>query len=196
MNECVGNFIGRNTTIAQPEGRDFALSGLECRRQKLADFQEETGELFNLEATPAESTSYRLAKHDKERYPNIITAGTAEPYYTNSTQLPVMQTEDIFDALDLQEKLQAAYTGGTVFHAFLGEAIEDWRVCRDLVKTIAHNYRVPYFTVSPTFSVCPVHGYLKGEHFFCPVCKTEEEQRLAGKIAALEKEREAALVAG
>jgi ribonucleoside-triphosphate reductase len=193
MNECAGNFLGRNATIARPEGRDFALSVLEFMRQKLADFQEETGELFNLEATPAESTSYRLAKHDKQRYPNIISAGTAEPYYTNSTQLPVMQTEDIFDALDLQEKLQAAYTGGTVFHAFLGEAIEDWRVCRDLVKTIAHNYRIPYFTISPTFSVCPVHGYLRGEHFFCPLCKAEEEQRLAEKIAALEKEREAAL---
>jgi ribonucleoside-triphosphate reductase len=196
MNECVGNFLGRNATIAHPEGREFALSVLGFMRQKLADFQEETGELFNLEATPAESTSYRLAKHDKQRYHNIITAGTSEPYYTNSTQLPVMQTEDIFDALDLQESLQTAYTGGTVFHAFLGEAIEDWRVCGDLVKTIAHNYRIPYFTISPTFSVCPVHGYLKGEHFFCPVCKEEEEQRLAGKIAALEKEREAALAAG
>jgi ribonucleoside-triphosphate reductase len=196
MNECVANFLGRNMTIACPEGREFALSVLGFMRQKLADFQEETGELFNLEATPAESTSYRLAKHDKQRYPNIITAGTAEPYYTNSTQLPVMQTEDIFDALDLQENLQTAYTGGTVFHAFLGESIEDWRVCRDLVKTIAHNYRIPYFTISPTFSVCPVHGYLKGEHFFCPVCKAEEEQRLSGKIAALEKEREAVLAAG
>ncbi|MDR0403452.1 MAG: ribonucleoside triphosphate reductase [Treponema sp.] len=196
MNECAANFLGRGMTIARDEGRNFALSVLDFMRQKLADFQEETGELFNLEATPAESTSYRLAKHDKQRYPNIISAGTTEPYYTNSTQLPVMQTEDIFDALDLQEKLQTAYTGGTVFHAFLGEAIEDWRVCRDLVKTIAHNYRVPYFTISPTFSVCPVHGYLRGEHFFCPLCKAEEEQRLAGKIAALEKEREAALAAG
>jgi ribonucleoside-triphosphate reductase len=196
MNECVVNFLGRSMTIACPEGRDFALSVLGFMRQKLADFQEETGELFNLEATPAESTSYRLAKHDRQRYPNIITAGTAEPYYTNSTQLPVMQTEDIFDALDLQESLQTAYTGGTVFHAFLGEAIEDWRVCRDLVKTIAHNYRIPYFTISPTFSVCPVHGYLKGEHFFCPLCTAEEEQRIEGKIAALEKEREEVLAAG
>jgi ribonucleoside-triphosphate reductase len=192
MNECIQNFLGRHNTVADAEGRDFALTVLDFMRRKLADFQEETGELFNLEATPAESTSYRLAKHDKQRYPGIITSGTSEPYYTNSTQLPVMYTEDIFDALDLQETLQAAYTGGTVFHAFVGEAIEDWRVCRDLVKAIAHNYRIPYFTISPTFSVCPVHGYLKGEHFFCPLCKTEEEQRLAGKIAALEKEREAA----
>jgi ribonucleoside-triphosphate reductase len=195
MNECILNFLGRNTTIADSEGREFALSVLDFMRDKLADFQEETGELFNLEATPAESTSYRLARHDKQRYPGIITSGTTEPYYTNSTQLPVMQTEDIFDALDLQEELQSAYTGGTVFHAFIGEAIEDWNVCRDLVKTIAHNYRIPYFTISPTFSVCPVHGYLKGEHFFCPQCKQDEEERLRDKIAALEKEREEVLAA-
>ncbi|MDR2841626.1 MAG: ribonucleoside triphosphate reductase, partial [Spirochaetaceae bacterium] len=120
MNECLLNFIGETTSIDTKEGQAFALMILEFMREKLADFQEETGELFNLEATPAESTSYRLAKHDKEQYPDIITAGTDEPYYTNSTQLPVMQTEDIFDALDLQENLQRAYTGGTVFHAFLG----------------------------------------------------------------------------
>jgi ribonucleoside-triphosphate reductase len=193
MNECILNFLGRDITIASEEGQEFALSVLGFMRNKLADFQEETGELFNLEATPAESTSDRLAKHDKQRYPDIICSGTNEPYYTNSTQLPVMQTEDIFDALDLQEKLQTAYTGGTVFHAFIGEAIEDWRVCRDLVKTIAFNYRIPYFTISPTFSVCPVHGYLKGEYFFCPLCKEEEKDRLTKRIAALEKEREAAL---
>jgi len=193
MNECILNFLGRNITIADKEGKDFALSVLHFMRKKLADFQEETGELFNLEATPAESTSYRLAKHDKQRYPDIITSGTTEPYYTNSTQLPVMQTEDIFDALDLQQELQSAYTGGTVFHAFMGEAIEDWRVCRDLVKAIACSYRIPYFTISPTFSVCPVHGYLKGEHFFCPACREEEKERLSRRVAALEKEREEAL---
>ena len=195
MNECILNFLGRGVTIASAEGRDFALFVLDFMRKKLADFQEETGELFNLEATPAESTSYRLAKHDKQRYPAIITAGTAEPYYTNSTQLPVMETEDIFDALDLQESLQAAYTGGTVFHAFAGEAIDDWRTSRNLVRTIAGNYRIPYFTISPTFSVCPVHGYLKGEHFFCSACKDEEEARLKRKIEALEKEREEVLAA-
>jgi ribonucleoside-triphosphate reductase len=195
MNECILNFLGRGITIAGAEGRDFALFVLDFMRKKLADFQEETGELFNLEATPAESTSYRLAKHDKQRYPAIITAGTAEPYYTNSTQLPVMETEDIFDALDLQESLQAAYTGGTVFHAFVGEAIDDWRTSRNLVRTIAGNYRIPYFTISPTFSVCPVHGYLKGEHFFCSACKDEEESRLKRKIEALEKEREEVLAA-
>jgi ribonucleoside-triphosphate reductase len=193
MNECVLNFIGRSCTIADTEGKEFALEVLGFMRNKLADFQEESGELFNLEATPAESTSYRLAKHDKQRYQGIITSGAGEPYYTTSTQLPVMQTEDIFDALDMQEELQCAYTGGTVFHTFIGEAIEDWRACRDLVKAIAFNYRIPYFTVSPTFSVCPVHGYLKGEHFHCPKCKAEEEERLLDKIAALEKERDEVL---
>ncbi|MDR2741670.1 MAG: ribonucleoside triphosphate reductase [Treponema sp.] len=195
MNECLLNFLGEDATIATERGRAFALSTLRFMRDKLADFQEETGELFNLEATPAESTSYRLAKHDKKRYPRIITAGGngGEPYYTNSTQLPVMETEDIFDALDLQEELQAAYTGGTVFHVFLGEAIEDWRACRDLVKAIAHTYRIPYFTISPTFSVCPVHGYLRGEHFNCPRCKDETEEKLKQKIAELEQERKAVL---
>jgi ribonucleoside-triphosphate reductase len=193
MNECLINFLGRDLNIATEQGRGFALSVLDFMRKKLADFQEETGELFNLEATPAESTSYRLAKHDKKKYPKIISAGRSdsEPYYTNSTQLPVMETDDIFEALDLQEKLQTAYTGGTVFHTFLGEAIEDWRSCRDLVKTIASQYRIPYFTISPTFSVCPVHGYLKGEHFFCPKCKEEKTIEIRKKIAALEKERDA-----
>jgi len=193
MNECLQNFFGIHCTIATEQGQAFALKTLHFMRNRLADYQEETGELFNLEATPAESTSYRLAKHDKKRYPNIITAGTDEPYYTNSTQLPVMLTDDIFDALDLQESLQAAYTGGTVFHAFLGEALEDWQTCRNLVKTIAHNYRIPYFTISPTFSVCPVHGYLAGEHFTCPICKEEREATIKARISALEAEREAFL---
>ena len=193
MNECLLNFLGSKVTIATATGRAFALEVLTFMREKLADFQEETGELFNLEATPAESTSYRLAKHDKRQYPRIITAGAGEPYYTNSTQLPVTQTEDIFDALDLQETLQAAYTGGTVFHAFLGEAIEDWSACRNLVKAMAHNYRIPYFTISPTFSVCPVHGYLKGEHFHCPLCKEEQEEQLKKQILELEHERALAL---
>jgi ribonucleoside-triphosphate reductase len=193
MNECLQNFFGRDCTIATEKGQAFALKTLHFMRDRLADYQEATGELFNLEATPAESTSYRLAKHDKKRYPDIITAGTDEPYYTNSTQLPVMLTDDIFDALDLQENLQRAYTGGTVFHAFLGEAIEDWRTCRNLVKTIAYKYRIPYFTISPTFSVCPVHGYLSGEHFTCPICKSEQEAAIQARINALEAEREALL---
>ncbi|GHV71180.1 anaerobic ribonucleoside triphosphate reductase [Spirochaetia bacterium] len=195
MNECIQNFLDPALTIADDEGRKFALEILKFMRGKLADFQEETGELFNLEATPAESTSYRLAKHDKKRYPDIIVSGGKEPYYTNSTQLPVMLTEDIFDALDLQEELQTAYTGGTVFHAFLGESIEDWRTCRDLVKSITHNYRIPYLTISPTFSVCPVHGYLRGEHFNCPICKDEEEEKIRRRIVDLEEEKAAVLAA-
>jgi ribonucleoside-triphosphate reductase len=189
MNEALQNFLGKDITIATAEGKAFALEVLNFMREKLADFQEETGELFNLEATPAESTSYRLAKHDKSRYPDIITAGSTEPYYTNSTQLPVMETEDVFDALDQQEALQTAYTGGTVFHAFLGESIEDWRTCRDLVRAIATHYRIPYFTISPTFSVCPIHGYLRGEHFHCPQCREEQETELREEIALLEQER-------
>ena len=189
MNECLLNLLGKDVSIATGEGRKFALEVLAFMRKKLADFQEETGELFNLEATPAESTSYRLARHDRKKYPRIISAGSGDPYYTNSTQLPVMETDDIFEALDLQEELQTAYTGGTVFHTFLGEAIEDWKVCRDLVKTIASQYRIPYFTISPTFSVCPVHGYLSGEHFSCPKCKEQKEKEITKRIRELEAER-------
>jgi ribonucleoside-triphosphate reductase len=187
MNECLLNFIGEDITM--PEGRKLALEILDFMRKRMADLQEDTGDLFNLEATPAESTSYRLAKHDKERYPDIVTGGQDEPFYTNSTQLPVDYTEDIFEALDLQDELQTRYTGGTVFHVFLHEAVEDWHACRNLVKNIAGNYRLPYFTISPTFSVCPVHGYLPGEHFNCPKCKEEREQEIENKIEKLEKER-------
>ncbi|MCK4797857.1 MAG: ribonucleoside triphosphate reductase [Spirochaetes bacterium] len=186
MNECLINFMGKN--MADPEGIKFALEVLDYTRKKLADFQEETGDLFNLEATPAESTSYRLAKHDKEKYPGIKASGTDEPYYTNSTQLPVNYTDDIFEALDLQEELQMKYTGGTVFHTLLGEAINDWQACRNLVKTIANNYHIPYFTITPTFSVCPVHGYLLGEQFNCPVCAEEEKKRILVSINKLEEE--------
>ncbi|AEJ61728.1 anaerobic ribonucleoside-triphosphate reductase [Spirochaeta thermophila DSM 6578] len=187
MNECLRNFMGKDITT--PEGRAFALEVLQHMRRRLQDYQEDTGDLFNLEATPAESTSYRLARHDKEHYPDIITAGEEEPYYTNSTQLPVDYTADIFDALDLQEELQIQYTGGTVFHAFVGEAIDDWRVVRDLVKAIAGTYRIPYFTITPTFSVCPVHGYLKGEVRYCPHCEREERERILARIQELEQEK-------
>ncbi len=186
MNECCLNFLGKG--IADPEGKAFAEEVLDHLRKRMADFQEDTGELFNLEATPAESTSYRLAKHDKGRYPEIVTAGADEPYYTNSTQLPAEYTEDLFDALDHQESLQGRYTGGTVFHMFLGEAVEDWRAVRDLVRAVAGRYRIPYYTVSPTFSVCPVHGYISGEHFRCPKCKAEKEARIRDEIAVLERE--------
>jgi ribonucleoside-triphosphate reductase (formate) len=159
-------------------------------RKRLSDYQEATGDLFNLEATPAESTSFRLALHDKKHFPDIITSGDETPYYTNSSQLPVGFTDDIFDALDMQEELQIKYTGGTVFHAFVGEAVEDWQACRSLVKAIASNYRIPYFTISPTFSICPVHGYLSGEHFHCPICRDEEKKKILTQIENLEKEKE------
>lgn len=194
MNECLLNFMGKD--ITDKDAHSFAAEILNHMRQRLSDYQEKTGDLFNLEATPAESTSYRLARHDKKHFPNIIASGTADnPYYTNSTQLPVDYSQDIFEALDLQDDLQTLYTGGTVFHGFLGESIHDWKACRELVKTIAQNYRLPYFTISPTFSICKVHGYLSGEHFSCPTCKEEEEQRIKAKIKELETEK-AELVAG
>ncbi|MCX7024099.1 MAG: ribonucleoside triphosphate reductase [Spirochaetes bacterium] len=186
MHECAMNFLGHG--IDTVDGRDFALETLDHMRARLQEYQEKTGDLFNLEATPAESTSYRLAKHDKAKYPDICVSGDGDPYYTNSTQLPVAHTDDLFDALDHQEALQARYTGGTVFHIYLGEAIEDWRTVRDLVKAVAYKYKIPYYTISPTFSVCPVHGYLSGEHFECPKCRAEKEARLRDEITVLERE--------
>jgi ribonucleoside-triphosphate reductase len=188
MNECLLNFLDKDITAR--EGKDFALQILNHMRQRLIAYQEDTGDLYNLEATPAESTSYRLAKHDKKKFADILTSGETEPYYTNSSQLPVGYTADIFDALDHQDALQTRYTGGTVFHAFLGEAIEDWRICRNLVRKIAENYRLPYFTISPTFSICPRHGYLTGEYFSCPVCESELREDILRQIHRLEKERE------
>lgn len=187
MNESLINFMG--VDMLNDEGRAFAIRVLNHMRDRMADYQEQTGELFNLEATPAESTSYRLAKHDTERYSDIITSGDLEPYYTNSTQLPVDYTNDIFDALDLQDDLQKLYTGGTVFHGFLGEAIDEWPACRSLVKGIAENYRLPYFTISPTFSVCPIHGYLEGEHFACPKCAAEKRREIEAELARLYEEQ-------
>jgi len=189
MNECLLNFMGKDITDA--EGREFALEVLAFMRKRLADYQEETGDLYNLEATPAESTSYRLAKHDKDHYPDIIASGEKDPYYTNSSQLPVGHTEDIFEALDHQDELQVQYTGGTVFHGFLGEAVDDWKSCRSLVQAIASNYRLPYFTISPTFSICPVHGYLPGEQFTCPRCKEEKDREILAKMEELESEKRA-----
>jgi len=191
MNESCLNFLG--VDIVDPRGKAFAEKVLGHMRQKLADFQEDTGDLFNLEATPAESTSYRLARHDKKKYPDIVTSGEGDPFYTNSSQLPVSYTNDIFEALDHQEALQTKYTGGTVFHIFLGEAVKDWESCRDLVKSVASNYRIPYFSISPTFSVCPVHGYINGEHFECPTCRAEREEILIGRITELEAERKATM---
>lgn len=188
MNECCLNFLGENITT--PKGKSFAEKVLQHMREKMKDYQEETGDLFNLEATPAESTSYRLALHDKKQFPNIITSGTENPFYTNSSQLPVDYTADVFEALDLQESLQTKYTGGTMFHVYMGEAIEDWKSCADLVRTIATNYRIPFFTISPTYSICKIHGYLNGQQFECPKCKAEKEKALKEKLKNLEKERE------
>lgn len=193
MNEACLNFLGVN--IVDPKGKAFAEKILDYMRGKMQDFQEETGELFNLEATPAESTSYRLARHDRERFPDIITSGSTDPYYTNSTQLPVDYTSDVFEALDHQDALQIKYTGGTVFHTFLGEEISDWRTCANLVKTIFTNYRIPYLTISPTYSVCPVHGYLKGKQFECPICREEKTAALKKRLTDLLNERERALSA-
>jgi ribonucleoside-triphosphate reductase len=173
MNECCENFLGKD--LVREEGRKFTLEVLDFMRERLIEYQESTGNLYNLEATPAESTSYRLAKIDKERYPDIKTAGEEAPYYTNSTQLPVDYTSDLFGALDLQEEIQRKYTGGTVFHSFLGEGIEDLEACKKLVRKIAENYRIPYYTISPTFSVCSDHGYLRGEQDQCPSCGKETE---------------------
>jgi ribonucleoside-triphosphate reductase len=173
MNECLLNFMGEN--IASKRGRKFALEVLDFMRERLVKYQKETGNIYNLEATPAESTAYRLALKDKEKYPDIITAGTQKvPYYTNSTQLPVNYTDDIFEALKLQDEIQCKYTGGTVFHVFLGEKMQSGEGVKKLVKKIFENFKLPYITITPTFSICPVHGYIPGEHFFCPKCTIKQ----------------------
>ncbi len=172
LNEACLNFLG--SSIADKEGADFSAEVLEFMRNRISDYQQQTGHIYNLEATPAEGTSYRLAKIDKKKYPDIICAGDSNPYYTNSSQLPVGYTDDLFEALDLQEPLQRKYTGGTVFHCFLGERIEDPDQVAALIKRIAENYRIPYFTLTPTFSVCPVHGYISGEHAECPYHTDDE----------------------
>ncbi|AZT91116.1 ribonucleoside triphosphate reductase [Caldicellulosiruptor changbaiensis] len=173
MHESLLNFMG--VGIDTKEGREFAIKVLDFMRERIRKYQEETGILYNLEATPAEGTSYRLARKDKQMFPDIITSGKDEPFYTNSTQLPVDYTDDIFTALDHQEELQIRYTGGTVLHGFVGEKIDDIEVCKEIVKRIAYNYRIPYYTITPTFSVCPDHGYVAGEHFSCPTCGKECE---------------------
>ena len=173
MNECLLNFIDEN--IGSQQGRRFALEVLEFMREKLIKYQEETGSLYNLEATPGEGTSYRQAKIDKEKYPDIITAGTKEtPYYTNSSMLSVNYTDDIFEALELQDDLQCKYTGGTVLHLFLGERISDIATVKRLTKKIFEKFHLPYITFTPTFSICPVHGYLTGEHWTCPKCTIKQ----------------------
>ena len=179
MNEALVNFMGKD--IASPEGREFGLEIMDHMREKLQKYQRETGLLFNLEATPGEGTTYRFAKADKKEFPDIITAAdlggrkgkNIDPYYTNSSQLPVGQTSDIFEALDQQDAFQTKYTGGTVLHIFLGERMPSAESTRNLVRKVAENYELPYFSITPTFSICPKHGYISGEHEFCPLCDQE-----------------------
>ena len=183
MNEAGLNAAWLRKDLTHEETQAFAVRVLNHMRERLSDYQEQYGDLYNLEATPAESTSYRLAKHDKARFPDIITAHEgATPYYTNSSHLPVGYTEDVFAALDVQDKLQPLYTSGTVFHTFLGEKLPDWRAAAALVRKIAENYELPYYTLSPTYSICADHGYLAGEQTVCPHCggKTEVYSRITG----------------
>ena len=185
MNEAGLNACWLGCDMTDERTQKFTKEVLEHMRSRLSDYQEEyPGELFNLEATPAESTAYRLAKHDRKRWPDIRTAGSKgdTPYYTNSSHLPVEFSSDIFDALDIQDELQTLYTSGTVFHGFLGEKLPDWKAAASLVRKIAENYRLPYYTISPTYSVCSEHGYISGEHFTCPKCgkKAEVYSRITG----------------
>jgi anaerobic ribonucleoside-triphosphate reductase len=194
INETVLNLLGVNITA--PEGKDFAVKTLTFMRERLADFQEETGDIYNLEATPAEGTSYRLARLDKRHYPNIMAANErlvqtrhAEPFYTNSSQLPVDYEGDLFEALEHQESLQTLYTGGTVFHIFLGERLHSWKSAAELIRKVASSSRLPYFTLTPTFSICPTHGYTSGEHKQCPVCGAPSEvySRVVGYLRPVDQ---------
>jgi len=181
MNEAIMNFMGED--IGTKRGKAFALEVLNFMRDRLIEYQESTDNLYNLEATPAEGTSFRQAKSDREKYPDIITAGTKKiPYYTNSTHLPVNYTDDIFEALDHQDKLQCAYTGGTVLHLFAGEKATDIESVKKLIKTVFEKYHLPYITFTPTFSICPSHGYIAGEHFSCPKCTIEQPCEVYSRI--------------
>jgi len=173
MNEACINLIGKD--ISTEEGKAFTVRVLDMMRYRIASYQEESGNLYNLEATPAEGVSYRFAKHDRDTFPDIVTAGAGEPYYTNSIHLPVGYSDDVFEVLDHQNELQARFTGGTVVHCFIGEKIDDPNIVKLLIRKITENYSIPYFTITPTFSVCPVHGYIPGSHKFCPYDHTDEE---------------------
>ncbi len=184
MNEACLNAKWVKKDLTHKEAQEFTKKVLNFMRNKLSDYQEQYGDLYNLEATPAESTSYRLAKHDKKNFPDIITASSSDktPYYTNSSHLPVGYTDDLFTALDIQDDLQTLYTSGTVFHTFLGQKLPSWQACAQLVRKIAENYKLPYYTISPTYSVCQKHGYIEGEAYTCPICgeKTEVYSRITG----------------
>lgn len=187
INEMIRNFTSDEHNIADQWGQAFAEKFLDYIRARMVKIQEETGHMYNLEATPAESATYRFAREDKKRYKGIIQAGTEEnPYYTNSSQLPVGFTDDPFEALDLQSNLQTKYTGGTVLHLYMGQRISSAKVCRDIVRKVLTNYRLPYVTITPTFSICPKHGYISGEHKYCPIC--DEEKKAEKRVAASRKE--------
>ena len=188
MNEALQNFFGEQCDITSQSGRDFTVEIMEFMRDTLQEIQEETGHFYNLEATPAEGTSHRLARLDKQRYPEIITAGTDKPYYTNSTQMPVGATDDIFEVLENQDQLQSLYTGGTVLHLYLGQKIDDPEVCKNLIRKIFQQYQLPYLSITPTFSICDTHGYVAGEHFQCPQCKSDCEvwSRVTGYLRPVE----------
>ena len=174
VNEAIRNFTMDTENIATPEGQLLAKEILDFMRERIKDYQEETNNYYNLEATPAEGTTYRFAKEDKKRFPDIIQAGTADaPYYTNSSQVPVEYSDDIFEVLELQDELQRKYTGGTVLHCYMHEKVSSGEACRSLVRSILSNYRLPYITITPTFSICPKHGYLEGEWDYCPKCDRE-----------------------
>ncbi len=177
MNEAGLNAKWLGGDMTDPKTQKFTKDVLNHMRNRMVEYQEQYGDLYNLEATPAESTAYRLAKHDRDQWPDIKTAGNHgdTPYYTNSSHLPVDYTADIFEALDIQDELQTLYTSGTVFHAFLGEKLPDWKAAASLVRKIAENYKLPYYTLSPTYSVCKDHGYIAGEHFTCPTCHKPAE---------------------
>lgn len=182
LHEMVRNFSDDREGLHSEAGREMALALLDHVRARLVGFQENSGHLYNLEATPAEGTTYRFAREDRKRYPRILQAGTPEaPYYTNSSQLPVGFTDDPFEALELQDALQCKYTGGTVLHLYMAERISSAEACKTLVRTALGRFRLPYLTVTPTFSICPRHGYLAGEHEFCPKCDEELLQRSTPK---------------
>ena len=184
INEMIRNFTDDKYMIADPEGMELATKVLDHIREKMLQFQEETGHMYNLEATPAEGTTYRFAREDQKRYPDIIQAGTHEaPYYTNSSQLPSNFTDDPYEALDLQDKLQTKYTGGTVLHLYMNERISSSDACKTFVRRVLENYHLPYVTVTPVFSICPKHGYIAGEHKFCPICDEEKIAEKQKKLA-------------
>jgi ribonucleoside-triphosphate reductase len=186
LQECIRNYFKDELDIVSPKGKAFAINFLSHVRSKMTEFQERSGHLYNLEASPAEGATYRFARADKARFPDILQAGEPDaPYYTNSSQLPVGHTDDPFEALEHQDDLQRLYTGGTVLHLYLGERVSSGHACKALVRKALENFKLPYITITPTFSICPVHGYLVGEHEYCPHCDEVIDQ----KIKELKKEK-------